>query len=133
MSEIPESELPSLPEGQPLAVTAEGLYLANLLMLPGIAFIAILWLYFRNKESAPKLALCHLRQTIAATLWVIALIVLLNVVIIYSGGYGSPNMWLIIMAFEFIHIPLILIGVVGAVKALHGKPFKYPLIGVKCE
>jgi uncharacterized Tic20 family protein len=134
MNEIPQSELPSLPEGQPLAVTAEGLYLANLLMLPGIAFIAILWLYFRNKESAPKLALCHLRQTVSATLWAIAIILVLNGVIIASGGYGTSRMWMIIMIyFEVIHVPLILIGVVGALKALQGKPFKYPLIGVKCE
>lgn len=126
------NEIKTPPEGQGLAITTEALYVANLLMLPGIAFLAILWLYHSNKGSASEFALCHMRQTISATLWVIALIVVLNVVIIFSGGYGSPNMWLIIMAFEFIHIPLILVGVIGALKALHGKPFKYPLIGVKC-
>lgn len=134
MSDKPESEHPPLPEGQTLAITAEGLYLANLLMMPGIAFIAILLLYYRNKESAPELALCHLRQTISATLWALLFIAILNVVIMVNDGYGSTQMWWIIMIyFEVIHVPLILIGVVGAIKALRGKMFKYPLIGVKCE
>lgn len=133
MSNSNAEEIAAIPEGQSLAITAEGLYLANLLMLPGIAFIAILWLYHKNKDSAPELALCHLRQTVSATLWAFAIIVVLNIVIIFSGGYGTSRMWMIIMVyFEIIHIPLILLGVVGALKALRGKLFKYPLIGVKC-
>lgn len=36
---------------QHLAVTAEALYLANLLLLPGFSFAALLWLYFRHRTS----------------------------------------------------------------------------------
>lgn len=55
--------------GQGLAVTAEALYLINLLLLPVIAFITLLILYSRNIAQAPPLAVCHLRQTLSASLW----------------------------------------------------------------
>jgi len=45
--------------GQGLAVTAEVLYITNLLLLPGLAFIALLVVYVRNIRSAPALAACH--------------------------------------------------------------------------
>ena len=41
--------------GQTLAVVAESLYLANLLILPGIGFIALFWLWRKHRE-APMLA-----------------------------------------------------------------------------
>ena len=54
--------------GQGLAVTAEALYITNLLLLPGLAFIALLVVYVRNIRAAPALAVCHLRQTLSASL-----------------------------------------------------------------
>ena len=51
------------------AVAAEILYLVNLLLLPGLAFIALLVVYFRHIKPAPALARCHLRQTLSASLW----------------------------------------------------------------
>jgi hypothetical protein len=49
--------------GQNLAVLAEALYLINLLLLPGIAFVLLLGLWLKYKDSAPALARQHLKQT----------------------------------------------------------------------
>ena len=44
------------PLGQSLALAAESLYLINLLVLPGLGFLALLWLYFRRRANAAPLA-----------------------------------------------------------------------------
>ena len=118
--------------GREIAVAAEALYLANLMIIPGIAFVALLVLWFRERQRAPELARNHLGQTLAASLWAGALLVVANAAIILAGGYDSPYTWIIvILYFTTCHSTLIFCGAIGLAKALAGKPFRFPLIGPK--
>ena len=118
--------------GREIAVAAEALYLANLMIIPGIAFVALLVLWFRERQRAPELARNHLRQTLAASLWAGALLVVANAAIILAGGYDSPYTWIIvILYFTTCHSTLIFCGAIGLARALAGKPFRFPLIGPK--
>ena len=119
--------------GQSLAILAETLYLANLLILPGLAFVALFWLYLRNQRNAPSLARCHIRQTFAASLWAGVLLLLANTIIILLGGYDSPSTWIVvILYFTTVHAALVLLGTVGIARAMSGKHFHYPLVGRPC-
>lgn len=121
-------------DGQRIAVVAEALYLANLTLAPVLGFILLLWLYVRLAPQASALARCHLRQGIFGSLWAGALLVLLNAIILLLGGYHSPSTLItIFLYFISCHSWLILLGMVGLAKALAGKPFIYPLIGVHCD
>jgi uncharacterized membrane protein len=116
--------------GQGLAVTAEALYLINLLLLPVIAFITLLILYFRTITNAPTLAACHLRQTLSASLWAGFLLLAVNLIIVLTGGYQSANVWmLVIIYFTCCHATLVLLGVVGLAKAMAGQCYRFPLVG----
>ncbi|MCF7993766.1 MAG: hypothetical protein K9L88_02870 [Chromatiaceae bacterium] len=116
--------------GQGLAVLAVSLYLANLLVLPGIAFGALVWLELRRHRSAPPLARQHLAQSLAASLWAGLLLVLMNLLILLLGGYQAVQTWIIlILYFTFVHASLVLLGVVALSKALAGQTWAMPLIG----
>lgn len=120
--------------GRRLAIAAESLYLVNLMLAPGLGFILLLRLYLRQTPQTPPLARCHLRQAIYGSLWAGALLVLLNAVILLLGGYRSSYALItVILYFLSCHSWLILLGMVGLAKALAGKPYVYPLIGVRCE
>jgi hypothetical protein len=120
--------------GQRLAVTAEALYLANLMLLPGLAFLVLLWLYFRQTPGTPPLAACHLRQTVSATIWAGALLVATNLLIVATGGYASPGTWaVVILYFTTCHSALMLLGVIGLARAMAGKIYVYPLVGRPCH
>ncbi|MEW5943585.1 MAG: hypothetical protein AB1710_07020 [Pseudomonadota bacterium] len=120
--------------GQSLAVTAEILYLANLLVAPGLAFFILLALYLRRGKEAPPLASCHLRQTVSASLWAGGLLVVANLAIILLGGYTAPSTWVIvILYFTTAHSTLVLLGVMGLAKAMAGKNYVYPLVGRPCN
>jgi hypothetical protein len=120
------------PPGQGLAVAAEALYLANLMLAPGLAFLAILWLWWRRAD-APPLARCHLDQTFFVSLWGGALIVVANAALFLIFGWDWEWTWVIVVIyFTCVHSTLILLGVVGLSKALAGKPYRYPLVGPHC-
>lgn len=120
--------------GQGLAVAAEALYLANLMLLPGLAFLILVGLYWRHRRSAPPLARCHLRQTVSASLWAGAMLVIANLAIVLLGGYRAANTWVVvILYFTLCHSTLVLLGMIGVAKALAGKNYVYPLIGRTCD
>lgn len=126
--------MPELPPGTSLAVTAEALFLVNLLLVPGVAFAILAVLYLRRIGDAPPLARCHLRQTLFASLWAGVLLVAVNGLILALGGYDAPNTWVIlVLYFTTCHATLVLLGVLGLAKAMAGQPFRYPLIGRPCE
>lgn len=123
-----------LPPGTGLATTAEVLYLVNLLLAPGFAFAALVVLYVKQRRDAPPLARCHLRQTLAGSLWAGVLLVLVNALILALGGYDAPGTWVILVVyFTTCHACLVLIGVLGLAKAMAGQPYRYPLIGRACD
>lgn len=118
------------PEGQGLAVLAEGLYLANLLLLPGLAFLWLLWLYARHHGGAPPLAASHLAQTLSASLWAGVLLVIANGLIILLGGYRGANTWVIVVVyFTVCHSTLVMLGIIGLAKAMAGQCWRFPLVG----
>ena len=117
-------------EGTGLATTAEALYLANLLILPGLAFLILVAIYLRRRRDAPPLALSHLQQTLAASLWAGGLLVLVNALILAAGGYGAVWTWVVVIIyFTVCHATLVLLGVVGLTKAMTGQCWRYPLVG----
>lgn len=116
--------------GQNLAVIAESLYLANLLMAPGLAFAALLWLWLRHGDSAPPLARQHLKQTTFVSLYGGILIVACSAIFIALGGLYWEWTWvLVILYFTCIHSTLVLFGMYGLSRALAGQTWRYPLIG----
>lgn len=127
-------EQPSSIPGQPLAIAAECLYLINLLLLPGVAFVILLIVYFKTIGEASSLAACHLRQALAASLWAGAILVAANIIMVMWGGIDAASTWVIvILYFTCCHSTLVLFGIIGLAKAMAGKPYRYPLIGRPCE
>ena len=120
--------------GQNLAVLAEALYLANLLLVPGIAFAILFWLWLTNKDSAPPLARQHLRQTTFVSLYGGILIVALSALFIAVGGLHWEWTWVVvIMYFTCVHSTLVMFGMFGLAKALAGQIWRFPLIGPALE
>ncbi|MCB1755675.1 MAG: hypothetical protein KDJ38_09140 [Gammaproteobacteria bacterium] len=116
--------------GYALAVTAEVLYVVNLLLLPGLAFLLLGFLYLTKRQTAPPLAASHLDQTISASLWAGVLLVLVNLLILLLGGYNGAWTWVILIIwFTSCHATLVMFGVIGLSKAMAARCWRYPLVG----
>lgn len=121
---------PDVDESASLAVIAESLFLINLLLLPGLAFLILLFVYWKFHGQANTVNLNHLQQTVVASLWGGFLLVVINAFILLLGGYQGAYTWMIVVIyFTIVHSTFILLGVVGLVKALAGECWKYPVVG----
>lgn len=113
-----------------IAVQAEAIYLVNLLLLPGLGFIALLWLARRHAASGSPLVRCHLKQTVAASIWAGVLLTAVSVVIVSLGGFAMPATWIVaILYFLCCHAVLALFGILGLARALAAQTYVYPLVG----
>ena len=113
-----------------LAVKAEVLYLINLLILPGIAFVLLLRLYFQHRKTATGIGLAHLQQTLSGSLWAGVFLVIINSLILVFGGYKEVSTWIIlILYFTTAHATLVFYGAYGLSKALSGQCWRFPIIG----
>jgi len=118
------------PAGSGLAIAAESLYLANLLLLPVIAFLVLGVLFMRCDEDTPPLATAHVNQAFSASLWAGILLVIVNALILLMGGYQGLLTWtLVILYFTVCHSTLVLFGIVGLAKAMAGQCWRFPLVG----
>lgn len=118
------------PAGVRLAIAAEALYLANLLVLPIVAFLILGVLFLRSDKDTPPLAAAHLEQTFSASLWAGILLVIVNALILLLGGYQGIHTWtLVILYFTICHSTLVLFGVVGLAKAMAGQCWRFPVVG----
>jgi uncharacterized membrane protein len=118
------------PGGQWIAIAAESLYLANLLILPGIGFLLLLALAFWGREGRAPLAAAHLEQTVRASLWAGLLLIIVVLAVMAIAGAGAMYVWtLVILYFIVCHAALVLLGAFGLTKALAGHCWRYPLVG----
>ena len=124
------SDAKSDDDGRDLAVIAEGLYLANLLLIPGIAFAILFWLWLNNHHTASPVAQQHLKQATFVSMYGGALIVSLSAIFIAVGGLYWEWTWVVvIMYFTCIHSTLVMFGMFALAKAMAGQVWRYPLIG----
>jgi len=116
--------------GQNLAVLAEALYLINLLLLPGLAFLGLVALWLMYKDNAPPLARQHLKQTTWVSLVGGFLIIVLSSLIVALGGLDWEWTWVIlVLYFTCVHSTLVLLGMYALIKAMNGQTWRFPLIG----
>jgi uncharacterized Tic20 family protein len=125
---------PAKAPDQGVAVWAEALFLVNLLPAPVLGFLGLLWLYLARGRQASPLVACHLRQTVVVSIWAGILIGAVALAIVLIGGFDQPATWVVLILYvTCIHSAFILFGVIGLTKAMAAKPYRYPLIGPRCE
>ena len=109
---MPVSKADEARRDRQVAVAAESLYLVNLMLLPGVAFVVLLALRLATWQNSGPLARNHLSQTlgVSAVGGALILFVCLPVLATLSG----PWVWVWVLAyFTLVHSSLIFMGVFG--------------------
>lgn len=120
--------------GPQLAVVAESLFLANLMIIPGLGFALLALLWWRHRDHPSPVVRNHLDQTFFSSLWGGAILVGVSVAIFLLGGLDNPVSWVVgVLYFVCFHATLIIFGVVGLNYAILAKRWRYPLIGPQLD
>lgn len=108
------------------AVLAEVLYLLNLLLLPGIAFLLLVGLWWRTRALDGVFDRSHLDSALRGSLLAGMLIICVLAGLFFWGDAGNPYFWVtVVLYFTVVHTSLVLIGVMGVARALADKPFHF--------
>jgi uncharacterized membrane protein len=119
-------------DGQQLAILAESLYVANLLIIPFLGFIILGFVFLKKHGTAPPLAQSHLEQTIAASIGIAVMFIAFAgiIMLLRMWGLEAVGVWMIVViVFTIIHATMVLFGVLGLAKAMAGKCWRYPVFG----
>ncbi len=112
------------------AVWAEVLYLLNLLLLPGIAFLMLIALWWRTRTIKKAFERSHLDSAFRGSILAGMLIICILMIMFYWGDVSNPYFWVtVVLYFTIVHTSLVLMGVVGVARALAKKAFYFPLLG----
>jgi len=109
-------------QDQKLALIAESLYLINLLLLPGLAYI-VLFIFYRKtlKNPAHTIAISHFSAAFKRSNWA-GVFIFATILMVWLGGVDSATAWVIaIIYFTVVHSTFILLGVLGISQAFSGK------------
>ncbi|SHF72583.1 hypothetical protein SAMN04487965_2549 [Microbulbifer donghaiensis] len=102
---------------------AQILYLLNFLLLPGIAFILLLVLWYRTDPVAASLQRQHLASAIKWALIGGGLLVIVPLAyIVLTAGKSTTAIALLVTAWVCIHGLLVLIGAHGLMRAASNRP-----------
>jgi uncharacterized membrane protein len=120
-------------DGQQLAILAESLYVANLLIIPFLGFIILGFVFLKKHGSAPPLAQSHLEQTIAASIGIAIMFIAFAgiIMLLRMWGLEAVGVWMIVViVFTIIHATMVLFGVLGLARAMAGKCWRYPVFAM---
>ena len=110
-----------------LAVLAPVLYLLNLLILPGLAFLILCYLYIKYKDIDDPVARIQLTQNFYASIVAGLAIVGISIIIILIGGLSSVYSWMIMLLYALsIHATLVLLGAFAFAKSMNQQSYIYP-------
>jgi len=124
---IPEDENNTL--ANRLAILAPALYLLNLLLLPGLAFLILIFLYIKYRHIEQSYARIQIQQNFYASIASGLAIVGISIVIVLIGGFSSMYSWMVMLIYALsIHATLVLLGAFSLARGINQQAYFYPCL-----
>lgn len=103
-----------------VAVVAQSLYLANLLLMPGLSFLVLL-IYFHRKKAASRLSRLHLYRSVQLSLVAGLFLAFIPLLYLWFSDSQSRAMMLIVFYFVCFHAGFVMLGIVNLARAMSAK------------
>ena len=112
-----------------IAILAEMLFLANLLLIPVVPFLVLFYLLRKHADRPDSIAYNHLRQTFIASIFAGVFIVIIAAIFYFFSSTSAAITWTVIITYlTCVHSVFVMLGIYGLAKAMAGQTVKFPLI-----
>ena len=112
-----------------IAILAEMLFLANLLLIPVVPFLVLFYLLRKYADRPDSIAYNHLRQTFIASIFAGVFIVIIAAIFYFFSSTSAAITWTVIITYlTCVHSVFVMLGIYGLAKAMAGQAVKFPLI-----
>ena len=102
------------------AIIYQSLYLANLLLLPGLSFVALIWLFIKHKNIYGWQRI-HLYRSVQLGVIAGILLVVVPLVVVYGGNEFEASIMVMLVYFVTNHALLVLLGMFNITRAMAKK------------
>ena len=112
-----------------IGAIANAFFMLGLLFI-GFGYAALLGLYFLKYKVASTVSKNHLKQTLIAGAISLSIALAFIAFIMLTAGFASATALVMIEVYLMLIIPLFMFfGIMGFVKAINFKDYRFPLIG----
>jgi len=102
------------------AIIYQSLYLSNLLLVPGLSFAALLWLFVKHKQFK-GLSKIHLYRAFQLSVAAGIFIIIIPLLIILLSNAFEASIMVMLVYFVTIHAAFVMIGMFNIARAMAGK------------
>jgi hypothetical protein len=102
------------------AVTYQSLYLMNLLLIPGLSFVVLLWLFVKNKQQQGWQRI-HLYRSIQLSVFAGVFIIVIPVLVLLFATEFEASVMVMLLYFVSLHAAFVLIGMLNLSRAMAKK------------
>ncbi len=106
------------------AIIYQSLYLINLLLLPGFAFFALIWLWFSKQKNAvtfTRFERIHLIRAMQLSVAVGVFLLIIPMIIMVISPEFDASLMVMIIYFVTLHAGFVLIGMLNLSRAMAKK------------
>ena len=102
-----------------LAVACQSVFLANLLFLPGLSFVLLIWLFFKFKHRYGILRI-HLYRAMQLSV-VVGLVVFIPLIYVLLSDDIQFQLMVMLVYFIIVHTSFVMIGMLNLARAMVNK------------
>lgn len=102
------------------AIIYQSLYLMNLLIIPGLSFLALLWLFYKRKEKLGWQRI-HLYRSVQLSLLAGFFIIIIPVIVLVTTNAFEASLMVMIIYFVTMHTAFVLLGMLNLSRAMANK------------
>ncbi len=107
-------------KNQNSAILYQSLYLMNLLLIPGLAFLALLYLFYRDNDRQGWQRI-HLYRALQISILVGVFLIVIPLLVLVFTNQFQTSLMLILVYFVTLHAAFVLIGMLNIARAMAKK------------
>jgi len=102
------------------AIIYQSLYLANLLLIPGVCFAILFWMFIKNKQQYGWQRI-HLYRAVQLSAIAGVLLVALPLGVVYGSNEFEASVMVMLVYFVTMHALLVMLGMFNVARAMAKK------------
>lgn len=102
------------------ATLYQALYLTNLLLLPGLSFLLLIWLFSKNRQQKDWQRI-HLYRALQFSILAGIILVLIPLLVVYGGNAFEASVMVMLVYFVTMHALFVLLGMLNISRAMAKK------------
>lgn len=102
------------------AIIYQSLYLSNLLLIPGLSFFYLLWLFYKHRDEKGWHRI-HLYRCVQLSVLAGLFVIVIPLIVVFLAKQFEASIMIMIVYFVTIHASFVMLGMFNIARAMANK------------